>query len=257
MALSFGAGLYIVRRGPGGSPGALATQRGAVSPSALTPAHCPCAACSGRNTYAGPIARPLSCPALGPARPWLGLRSGCGCRFASPLRRATGRPACCLACRARSRPSLGARRPPAPLAAPVGGSGPGPVGSRCGCALALLRRGLCLAAPACLAAGLLPPCRRRPGGRLPPAGLVSLAPPAGGRGGCGAAVRRPCSASPPPRARRAWVPLRRELLTMVGLRVDILLCYDYESSTTVRRKESVYAESGNFCGGPYERCARS
>ena len=205
---------------------------GAPGAQGPAPPGCPCAML-GASKVCGAIMAP-HLPGLGHYAPL--ARAAFGLRL--PFRhRCAGQPVARLAALPighSPRPSLGARRPPAGLAAPVGGSVPGSVGSRCGCALALLRPALCRVGRACLAAGLLPPCRRRPAQRLPPAALVSLAPPAGGRGGCGRGQARAfygfAAAARP--ARLGSAAAGEDYVGMLAC--GILLCYDYDSSTTVR-----------------------
>lgn len=188
------ATVHVACRGPGGAP-------------APTPAGCPCAVCSGLNGMRGPCAAPLS-PGSGPALPSLGS-FGLRLRLAAHRSLAKARSLPCLS-GAHPPVARGAAAPRRPRCAfrrlgprlPRGGAlwppaqGFGPP-RPCGRPLRSGARAYAVAPPRC------------PGRRLPPTALVSLAPPAGGRGGCGAAVRRPFTASPPPRARRAWVPLRR------------------------------------------------
>lgn len=161
---------------PFGAPGAL---RGPH------PARLSLAAQTPLRDFCGVLAvrAPLS-PGSGPALPSLG---SFGRRLPGQARhRCAGEPVPRLAALPighAARPSLGARRPPAPLAAPGrcgsrAARAPAPSGARCGCALALLRP---LCGRACLAAGLLPPWPPVPGRAAPPApGLFpSLLPPLG------------------------------------------------------------------------------
>ena len=160
MALSFGAGPDVVRRGPRGTrphPGSLALA--ALGPSAVCGPVC------------GPsLARPWALCA--PARAAVGLRL--------PFRhRCAGQPVARLAALLvgrTARPSLGARRPPAPLAAPV----------RCGSRAA--RAPARLSAPGCsplrLRAAALRSAARRSASAAPP---LRLPPP-----GRAAPLRRAC-----------------------------------------------------------------
>lgn len=78
---------------------------------------------------------------------------------------------------------------------PLGGSAPGPVGSRCGCGLALLVR-LAWGRPR-LACGLAAPVSPPSGSPVPPGRAFPLAPPPGGRAAAGRGMAAPCSAPPP------------------------------------------------------------
>jgi len=205
-------------RGKGALRGALATQRGAFPPAA-PPRWCwPCAACSGRLRYAGPIARPLPCPALGPfGCPWPGLRSGCGCRSgtAAPGNQSPG----LLPCLSGALPPVarGAAAPRPPRCA--GGCGPSAARAPVPSGRGIMAPGARVRAPRpaggpCARVPWLAPLPRpgaRAGGSPRPRLFPSLLPP-GGAAAAGAVKPAPFTASPPPRARRAGFPLRRERL---------------------------------------------
>ena len=160
-----------------------------------TPAHCPCALrCSGLFGMRA-SARPPAPP--GPAHYAPGSGGpGCGCacrRTAAPGNQSPGLLPCLPGARPARRLRGAAAPRPARCAAPLRRCGDGL--PRHGWLPVWLRP--CSAAPgpagmgrACLAAGLLPPCRRRPGGRHPPRRPFSRAAPARGARGCGWARKR-------------------------------------------------------------------
>ena len=189
------ATVHVACRGPGGAP-------------APTPAGCPCAVCSGLNGMRGPCAAP-PCPALGPCR-LPSARAAFGLRLRLAAHRSLAR-ARSLPCLSGAHPPVarGAAAPRRPRCAfrrlgprlPRGGAVAAPLP---GCAVA------CVGWPrlAWLRACLPPPPGARVGGSPRPRLFPSLLPP-GGAAAAGPDKSGPFTASPPPRARRAWVPLRR------------------------------------------------
>lgn len=234
-----GYALHAPPSGQGGAPGGARDTARRFSPCGPAPLVLALRGMLGPFAVCRAHSRPLARPARAPLAALARSLSGCGCRLRGTAAPGNQSPGLLPCLSGAARPAAaGPGGPPRSLAAPArlrlpGGSGPGSLG----CPVWLRP---CLARPPCVGAvslGLRACCPRGPrcpGARLPPAGLVPLAAPAGGRGGCGAAVRRPCSASPPPRARRAWGSAAAGKDYGGSLVVDSLVCYDYDGRTTVR-----------------------
>jgi len=186
-----GYALHAPPSGQGGAPGGARDTARRFSPCGPAPLVLALRGMLGPSSVCGAHRAAPPLPGLGPLRLPL-ARAAVGLRL--PFRhRCAGQPVARLAAlpigRAPARRSGRGGPPPPSLRRglrPLGGSGPGSLGSghygprRKGSGPPPCGRPLRSGALACAVA---PP--RCPGGRLPPAALVSLAPPAGGRGGCG------------------------------------------------------------------------